>query len=172
MPPQGPDQDWVARSRNGDREAYEQLVVRHYRCVYALCLGMLANTEEAQDLTQETMLVGFEKIRNLRQDDRFGHWILQIARNLCIDAIRRRKLFARSLSLFGPQERNSPQPRTDVAAAIGKLPMELRIPIVMFYLDGREAAAIAERLQISKSSLYQRMRDARARLYELLREDQ
>ncbi len=171
MPVKGSDQELVEQSRLGDGGAYEELVVRHYRSVYALCLGIAANPEDAGDLAQESFLAGFQKIRALRETGRFGPWILQIARHLSIDLTRKRRALAKHQTEFGqaqPEER--PDRSIDVLGAIEKLPEDLRIPILMFYFDGKDADGIAEALQISKSNLYLRMRCARARLYELLEE--
>ncbi|NLH15323.1 MAG: sigma-70 family RNA polymerase sigma factor [Phycisphaerae bacterium] len=169
MPDVGSDQKLVERCRRGDGRAYEELVVRHYRSVYALCLGIMANTEDAGDLSQESFLAGFQKIRALRETDRFGHWILQIARNLCIDTIRKRRALAKHQADYRPTRQDeSPHPSIDILWAVETLPEDLRIPLLMFYFDGKDADGIAEALHISKSNLYQRMRSARARLYELL----
>ena len=77
--------------RRGDKSAYAVLVKRHYRSVFAVCLGMLGNIHDAEDMAQETMLKGFRKIRNLGGSDKFEVWILRIAKNLCIDFLRRKK---------------------------------------------------------------------------------
>lgn len=172
MPVEGPDQKLVEQCRRGDGLAYEELVARHYRSVYALCLGIVANTEDAKDLVQESFLAGFQKIRALRETDRFGHWILQIARHLCIDAVRKRRALAKNHKDFRQTRQDERSgPSIDILGAIEKLPEDLRIPILMFYFDGKDADGIAEALQISKSNLYLRMRCARARLHELLEEN-
>ncbi len=172
MPVEGSDQKLVEQCRRGDGLAYEELVVRHYRSVYALCLGIVIHTEDAGDLVQETFLAGYQKIRALRETDRFGPWILQIARHLCIDMLRKRRALARNHSEFRQAQHEERLPSSiDILWAIEKLPEELRIPILMFYFDGKNADGIAAALQISKSNLYLRMRNARTRLYELLEEN-
>ncbi|HCO92496.1 MAG TPA: RNA polymerase sigma factor SigW, partial [Phycisphaerales bacterium] len=56
-----------------------------------MCLGMLGNVDDAEDVAQEAMLRGLLKIRKLDKAGHFESWILQIARNLCIDFLRQRK---------------------------------------------------------------------------------
>ena len=75
----------VAASRRGDKSAYALLVKRHYRHVFAVCLGVLGNVDDAEDISQDAMLKGFLKIRKLCSDEQFDQWILRIAKNLCID---------------------------------------------------------------------------------------
>ena len=72
----------------GTKDAYAALVKRYYKHVFAVCYGILANAADAEDMAQDTMLAGYLKIRSLRSDERFEQWIIQIARNLCIDLIR------------------------------------------------------------------------------------
>ncbi len=81
----------VEASRRGDKHAYSMLVKRHYRYVFSVCLGMLANVHDAEDIAQDTMLKGFLKIRRLYRVERFDIWVLRIARNLCVDYLRRKK---------------------------------------------------------------------------------
>ena len=57
----------------------------------AMCLGMLGNVDDAEDIAQEAMLKGLLNINKLDKAEQFESWILQIARNLCIDFLRRRK---------------------------------------------------------------------------------
>jgi len=54
-------------------------------------MGILGNRHDAEDTAQPTLLDGFMQIGSLRHSERFGPWIAQIARNLCLDMIRKRK---------------------------------------------------------------------------------
>ncbi len=76
------DEHLVRAGRQGDKAAYALLVQKHYRHIFALCLGMLANVHDAEDVAQEAMLKGFQSIGRLTWADRFEPWILRIARNL------------------------------------------------------------------------------------------
>ena len=84
------DIDLVRAAGRGERSAYAGLVRRHYKAVFLVCLGVLGNTHDAEDAAQETMIKGFEKIRQLRDAGQFGHWVVRIARNLSINFVRRR----------------------------------------------------------------------------------
>ena len=86
------DQILVQQAQAGDGTAYETLIIRHYRRVYGVCLGIVADPHEAQDLSQETMLQGFVKIGRLRQAEHFQRWLIEIAQNLCFDWLRKRNL--------------------------------------------------------------------------------
>lgn len=163
------DQILAQQAQAGDGRAYETLIVRHYRRIFAVCLGIVANPHDAQDLCQEAMLAGFVKISHLRQAERFQYWLIEIAKNLCFDWLRKQKQIQKCI-----ENRPAVSSTTDSAAelteAISKLPMEQRIPLVMYYFDGRNARSISEQLGTSHSSVCRRLREARHCLYELLNE--
>lgn len=166
------DEILVVASRQGDKSAYAILVERHYGHVFAMCLGILADVHDAEDIAQDTMLKGLLKIAELRESEQFGQWVLRIAANLCIDLLRRRKRVklatAESADFGGTQPRQTASENHDLHWAIGRLPKELRIPLVMYYFDNKNAKAIAERLNISHSGACQRIRTARQQLHQFL----
>lgn len=162
------DESVVRACRGGDKAAYAVLVQRHYRHVFALCLGMLANIHDAEDVAQETMLKGLLSLRKLVRPEQFEPWILRIARNLCIDLLRRRK---RTKTLpIEPEtiSAHTAQDNHDLEAAIRRLPQELRLPLTLFYFEHKDAGSIAKQLNVSPSLVYERIRAARKGLHELL----
>ncbi|MFC1795248.1 RNA polymerase sigma factor [Planctomycetota bacterium] len=164
------DESLVRACQRDDKTAYAVLVKRHYRYVFAMCLGVLGNLHDAEDIAQEAMLKGLLKIKKLNKAEQFESWILQIARNLCIDFIRRRKR-TKTLGIEQPmQPSQSSGENHDLQHAIVRLPQELRVPLTMFYFDGKNAKTIAEKLNISHSGACQKIRTARKRLHELLTE--
>ena len=156
--------------RQGDKKAYAGLVKNSYRSVFAMCLGMLGNTHDAEDAAQEAILKGFRNIRKLEKTEQFEAWILRIAKNLCIDFLRRKKrekiIKAEQMkSLHGETNENH-----ELWQAIRQLPQEFRLPLTMFYFEQKNAKIIAEKLEISHSGACQRIRDARKMLHEILTE--
>ena len=154
--------------RRDTQAAFAGLVKRHYRHVFALCLGMLADVHDAEDVAQETMLKGFQSIGKLAKPERFEPWILRIAKNLCIDVLRRRK---RTRSRPIESETASAQQTRenhDLEDAIGRLPQELRLPLTLFYFESKDAGSIARKLDISPSLAYERIRLARQELHQIL----
>jgi RNA polymerase sigma-70 factor (ECF subfamily) len=162
------DEKLVAGARRGEKSAYAVLVKRHYRGIFAMCLGVLGNVHDAEDMAQEAMLKGFTQINRLRKSE-FRPWIMKIAKNLAIDFIRRRK---RTREILSEQVRLSGSTSNieyeSLERAIRKLPVEIRLPLVMYYFDGKSAKAIGEKLNISHSGVCQRIRSARKNLHEML----
>ncbi len=164
------DETVVHACRQGDKTAYAVLVKKHYRHVFALCLGVLGDVHDAEDMAQEAMLRGMLKIRKLNSGERFEVWILQIAKNLCIDFLRKQK---RLKPLAAEQPAEPPRRANenhDLQQAIRRLPQELRLPLTMYYFDQRSAKTIAQKLNISHSGACQRIRAARKQLHHLLTE--
>jgi RNA polymerase sigma-70 factor (ECF subfamily) len=159
----------VAASRRGDRSAYAILVKRHYRYVFGVCLGIVGNVHDAEDISQDAMLKGFVRIDRLRRSEQFGEWILRIAKNLSIDFLRRKRRARTFMAERARQQRQTADEDYDLQEAIRRLPKEFRLPLVMYYFDNKSAEAIAERLNVSHSGICQRIRAARKQLHELLR---
>jgi len=166
------DKDVILACQRGDEAAYTVLVERYYIGVFALCLGVLGNVHDAEDATQEAMLKGLLRIGKLHKPDLFERWLLQIARNICIDFLRRQ----RRMKTPGVKEPGRSGSQTgenhDLQRAIRRLPQELRVPLTMFYFDGKNAKGIAAKLNISHSGACQKIREARRQLHELLTERQ
>ena len=164
------DDNMVRACKCGDTAAYGPLVKRHYRHVFALCLGVLGNVHDAEDIAQETMLKGFVKIKKLGRGEYFEAWILQIAKNLCIDFLRRRSRVKPLASEQPMQAGQKSQENHELEQAVRRLPQELRMPLVMYYFGKKNAKTIAEKLKISHSGACQRIRAARKELHKFLTE--
>jgi RNA polymerase sigma-70 factor (ECF subfamily) len=164
------DEILVAAAQRGDNGAYSLLVKRHYRYVFAVCLGVLGNVHDAEDMAQDAVLKAYLKIGELRRGEQFGEWIVRIAKNLCVDFARHRK---HTKALRQEQASESPRksaPTPDLEQALGRLPLEFRVPLMMYYFDNKSAKTIARKLKISHSGVCQRLRDARKQLHKLLSE--
>lgn len=162
------DTDLVRAVRGGDRSAYADLVRKHYKGVFLVCLGVLGNTHDAEDVAQETMIKGFEKIRQLRDTGQFGHWIVRIARNLSINFVRRQAAAEKALGHRPEESPGRERHHDELEEAVAQLPYDLRLPLVMYYYDGRSVKTVAERLEISTSGVYGKLRTALRELHDAL----
>jgi RNA polymerase sigma-70 factor (ECF subfamily) len=163
------DKDLVTAACRADRAAYAGLVRRHYNHVFLVCLGVLGNVHDAEDAAQEAMLKGFERIRQLREGTQFGGWIVAIARNLSINLLRKRRAagtMTEAEEPMGPGRAQSPY--EDLRQAVARLPWDLRLPLVMYYFDGQNVKTVAEKLDISTSGVYLKLRTAIKELHDLL----
>ncbi len=162
------ERNLVASCKNGDKAAYAGLVHAHAGRVFAICFGMLGNRCDAEDMAQQTLLQGFTQIRSLRDSRRFGPWIARIARNLCLDAIRARKHAAAILPAVDDCGEADAEELRQLETALAALSSEYRVPLLLFYFDGRSTQSIAETLGIRQAAVQTRLTRARKQLRRLL----
>ena len=162
------DENLVDASRTGDKDAYAALAKRYYKRVFVVCLGMLGSVHDAEDITQEAMLKGLLNIRTLRDSSQFGSWIVKIAKNYCISLIRSRKYANKRVIQKSESPEHALSRYKNLQQAIERLPQESRLPLVMYYFGGESVKDVAEQLNLSRSTVYQRLRAATKQLHTLL----
>lgn len=81
----------IEAARGGDYEAFEALVRKHQRRVYAVALGILKNAAEAEEVAQETFLSAFEHLDGFRGDARFSTWLYRVASNHALMKLRKKR---------------------------------------------------------------------------------
>ncbi len=84
------DSALVTATRNGNDDAFRQLVVRYQTPVYNLAFRMLGNAGDAEDAAQEAFLRAYARLNSFRLEESFATWLLSIAAHYCIDRTRRR----------------------------------------------------------------------------------
>lgn len=82
----------IRAAQSGDAEAFERLVRSYDQQVLRLAMNLLRNPDDAHDVYQETFLRVFRNLDNFRFDCSFSTWLYRIATNLCLDALRKRKV--------------------------------------------------------------------------------
>ena len=164
------DQDVVALAREGREAAYQELIRRNERPVFALVYRMVRDRETAEDLAQETFIKVLNAIGTYRPEFKFSSWVFKIANNTAIDHLRRKELD--TLSLEGSPHATTPEgveatalqvgsgdesPLETVEAielggeierAIGQLRPEYRSCILLRHVEGRAYEEIAEMLDL------------------------
>ncbi|CAN5136254.1 RNA polymerase sigma factor RpoE [soil metagenome] len=116
----------IARIAGGETRHYGVLVERYQRRLYWSCLRLLGDPDEADDVVQEAFVSAFEKIRDYDPAFRFYTWIFRIARNRCLNVLRRRKLWGLvSFSDPGRAPRVAALEETDRAVSDRELGMAL-----------------------------------------------
>src|SRR5438067_6414959 len=83
--------EWARSAASGDKAAFARLVEKHKQSVYGLCCRLLGTGEESRDAAQEAFVRAYTGIRDFDARQPFAAWVLRIARNHCIDLLRRRR---------------------------------------------------------------------------------
>ena len=142
----GAESALVARARQGEMAAFDELYGRHRDRVYNLCLNLCGSREEAEDLLQETFLRAYRGLGSFRGGCAFGVWLHRIAVNVCRDAHRR----SRREPEIVPLEEHSAVASLDtmsvVREALGRLRPPHRTVLVLRYNQGLSYDEMAETL--------------------------
>ena len=100
----------IEAAKNGDAEAFSKLYALHKRRVYTLCLRMLGNVSEAEDMTQEAFLHLFRKLGSFRGESAFSTWLHRLTVNLVLMHLRKKGLNLVSLEeTISPSEEDAPK---------------------------------------------------------------
>jgi RNA polymerase sigma-70 factor (ECF subfamily) len=159
-----PDVEIVARVRNGETDAFEELVRKHGRRVYRSLLGMIGNPAEAEDALQDAFLKAFQHLGDFQGRSRFSTWLVRIAINTGLQRVRSRKEFdsldeeneefrPRNIQPWSdnPEETYSREElRSLVESEVMKLPAKYRVALLLRDLEelSTEEAAVALGLSI------------------------
>jgi RNA polymerase sigma-70 factor (ECF subfamily) len=86
--PDPSDRGLVLQTRDGDPEAYGELVRRYQSSVFNVCYRILGERREAEDLTQESFIRAYQKLRSYDPNRPFGPWIRRVAANMCLNHLQ------------------------------------------------------------------------------------
>lgn len=150
------DRRLINRIRSGDKEAFEELVKRHYEDIFSYCYRRTGNREDAEDLTQEVFLKLVKAIYKYRHTGKFRNFIFTVAVNCCNDFIRRQKtrpeknpddayLESAVSEEMSPSEHLAKQEdRFILYDRLSGIKEEQKEALVLYYFHGFKAREIAE----------------------------
>lgn len=174
------DVDLARRAAEGEDAAFEALYHRHFRRVYSLCLRMLGNPTEAEDLTQETFANLYRKVGSFRGDSQFTTWLHRMTVNQVLMHFRKRSVKMEKTTVEGETpiqivkgtENANRMPVIDRIAlenAIQQLAPGYRSVFVLHDVEGYEHEEIAKMLGIAEGTSKSQLHKARLKLRDLIR---
>ena len=165
----------VLRCREGDRNAFERLVIRYQKPVFNVALRMLRNRQDALDVAQTTFLKAFEHLGDYDPAFRFYSWLYRIAINESLNMLAQRKPRG-ELDANTADERPGPdrdaegdQALLAIENALMVLSPELRTVSVLRHITQLSYEEIAEALELPEKTVKSRLHSARERLRDHLR---
>lgn len=176
--------DILAQAQSGDHIAFAKLYSLHKRRIYSLCLRMVGNVSEAEDLTQEAFLQLHRKIATFRGDSAFSTWLHRLTINVVLMHLRKKDLSvvsmdetAESVSEGSPSHSYGSSDltlsgsidRLVLERAIGDLPAGYRLVFVLHDVEGYEHHEIASILNCSIGNSKSQLHKARLKLRDALR---
>ena len=175
-----PDSDLVGETLAGDMAAFEELVDRHRAVVYRVAARVVGR-EEAEDVTQETFLRAYHRLRRFRGQSAFRSWLLRIAHNTAVNAARRRRPVPVEVDTEGDAAAVAPAAREPVSALeeserrerlelkLGDLRPEHRAVLVLRDLEGMAYDEIATVTETPIGSVKGRLHRARQEMIDIMR---
>jgi len=181
------ERETIRRAQRGDSDAFERIYHAHCRRIYALCLRMVSNPSDAEDLMQEAFLQLFRKISTFRGESAFSTWLHRMTVNVVLMRLRKKSLPVSSLEETTEPDEESCGPRKDVGApdlrlsgavdrvnlerSIDKLPPGYRTVFVLHDVQGYEHNEIAGIMGCSVGNSKSQLHKARTKLRDLLQEE-
>jgi len=178
------DVELIARAQKGEESAFEALFHAYKRRVYLLCLRMIGNAAEAEELTQEAFLQLFRKIHTFRGDSAFSTWLHRVAMNISLMRLRKRKKTKDVPIEYGEDSDKTDRPekqfgsadlaltgvidRVCLDLAVTRLPEGYKRVFELHDVLGYEHNEIAEMLGCSVGNSKSQLHKARLRLRKLL----
>jgi RNA polymerase sigma-70 factor, ECF subfamily len=178
----------IRLAQQGDAAAFERIYQLHKRRVYSLCLRMVSNTTEAEDLTQEAFLQLFRKIATFRGESAFSTWLHRLSVNVVLMRLRKKTVAQTSLEEVTAPDEDGNGPRRDFGGpdlrlsgsidrlnlqrAIDQLPAGYKSVFVLHDIQGYEHNEIADLMDCSIGNSKSQLHKARMRLRDLLHEKQ
>jgi RNA polymerase sigma-70 factor (ECF subfamily) len=176
--------DVVRLAQQGDPVAFERIYRTHNRKVYTLCLRMVGDRTDAEDLTQEVFLQLFRKIHQFRGESAFSTWLHRMSVNIVLMRFRKKSLAEQSLeTITNPEDGSSPASkefggpdlrlngavdRITLETAINELPPGYKTMFILHDVQGYNHDEIAGIFGCTAGNSKSQVHKARARLRELL----
>lgn len=183
----GDDRELVRQAKDGHKEAFEALVVRHQSRVFAVAGGILRNREDVEDIAQQVFLKAYFSLKRFDQRAAFSTWLYKITVNECWDLLRKRKVrplvlevdlseeqarqYQAAEQLSDGRQDASEQlaSRERVEQLLGCLEERDRSMLVLKEVQGFSVDEIAELMEINANTVKVRLFRARQRIAESLK---
>jgi RNA polymerase sigma-70 factor (ECF subfamily) len=176
------DQYYIDLVKGGQVSAFSYLVEKYRDMVYGLSLKMLRNTEDAEELAQDTFVKAFQSIHTYKGGAKFSTWLYRIAYNSAISFLRKRKMVFYSLDeqqLSDQDELNinnrlSEIDQDELAGSLKKaldaLPEDDQVLVTLYYYEDQSIDDISKITGLTASNVKVKIHRARKKMYLFLKE--
>jgi RNA polymerase sigma-70 factor (ECF subfamily) len=169
--------DIIEKCKKGNRQAQFELYRLYSKAMYNVCLRMVNNEQDAEDLLQNSFVDVFTKLHSFRYQSAVGAWIKRIVINNCINYLKKNRLYIEELNdrhsdtIFdeGVSNYESPSLSVDkVKVAIAHLPEGYRVVFSLYLFEGYDHKEIASILDISEATSKSQYSRAKKKLREII----
>lgn len=173
---------YIEAVRKGNVSAFSVLIERYQDMVYSLALKLLKNTEDAEEMAQDTFIKAFQKLDMYEGKSKFSTWLYSINYNACISELRKRRIHFSSLeeqrfsdqdemkihSYFSETKKEDQEKYLNLA--LSKLPEDDQVLVTLYYYENQSMDDISMITGLTVSNIKVKIHRARKKMYELLYE--
>lgn len=173
---------YIEAVRKGNVSAFSVLIERYQDMVYSLALKLLKNTEDAEEMAQDTFIKAFQKLDMYEGKSKFSTWLYSITYNACISELRKRRIQFSSLeeqrfsdqdemrihSYFSENKKEDQEKYLNLA--LSKLPEDDQVLVTLYYYENQSMDDISVITGLTVSNIKVKIHRARKKMYELLHE--
>ncbi|WP_431243226.1 RNA polymerase sigma factor [Flavobacterium sp. P21] len=152
---------------------FEQIYKTYWDRIFRLCMGFVNDHDAAQDLTQETFIIVWQKLETFRNESAIGTWIFRIASNNCLRQIEKQKRFPKSElpAHLSEEKQQSIEPKIQfLYKCIAELPETDRI-IISLELEEVKQAEIAKIVGLSEANVRVKIHRIKEKLTQKFKEN-
>ena len=180
------EQQWIDAAREGDRDAFTQLIHLYEKRIFALTTRMCKNPADAEEAAQVAFLAAWQGLRFFRGESSFSTWLYRLASNACVDLLRREgrhraaagpSLNDEDAALDVPDDAPSPHAlaeqaelRDQIEEGLAALPPDYREVLILREIHQRSYDEISEILSLDLGTVKSRISRGRKRLRKFLLE--
>ncbi|NQY35589.1 MAG: sigma-70 family RNA polymerase sigma factor [Alteromonadaceae bacterium] len=174
-----PEQEWIAKAKQGDQQAFHEIYNSYHRRIYALCWRMLSDKDSAEDVCQEVFVQLWQKISNFRGESKFSTWLHSVATNIVLGHIRKHKNWLGRV--FSIEDQTIPDMAVEMSTQtpdlseldkqIMRLPERARLVFVLFAVEGYRHEEISKMLGMAVGSSKSQYHRAKGLLREWVSEN-
>jgi RNA polymerase sigma-70 factor (ECF subfamily) len=173
---------YIDAVRKGNVSAFSVLIERYQDMVYSLALKLLKNTEDAEEMAQDTFIKAYQKLDMYEGKSKFSTWLYSITYNACISELRKRRIQFSSLeeqrfsdqdemkihSYFSENKKEDQEKYLNLA--LSKLPEDDQVLVTLYYYENQSMDDISMITGLTVSNIKVKIHRARKKMYELLNE--
>lgn len=159
----------VIHAKKGDRDAFIRLVKHVENPLHNTAKSILKKDEDVADALQETILLAYKSLHNLREPSFFKTWIFRILINECKKILANRSRNVSMADIPAALSFSHEYEDVDLKEAVDRLEEQQRIVVVLYYFEDMPVRQVAETLEISESAVKMRLNRARNTLLDKLK---
>jgi RNA polymerase sigma-70 factor (ECF subfamily) len=164
------ERSWVARVREGDTVAINNLIQRHRGRLLRTAANLLRDRYEAEDVAQEAFLKAFREIGKLRDDRAFSGFLYRICVRLCMDRLRLKRPETVEFDPSQPDRGRDIENKVVIEKLLRKLPDDLRTTLILREMEQLSYEEVAEVMAVPVGTVRSRLHTARERFRQVWHE--